>query len=363
MQNHPARSPWLALQSAFFALVSSAALVACADQGSSAADGSFDAVIGSAEWVLSPDASSAQPALQQMEKASRDVAFHGLRRYCTVIGSEVLEQIEEVGSDGAGGFALEIHEVVLAPASLDQNGYFIEAENAWRFTKLARDARIVNADAVAANYAVTALAESPVVAGIPCVRLSFKRRSARSDRPGDYEADYDPSTGFVLAWREFDANRQVLNSLIYEEFEYGGDLSGMTLKGRAFSATPIALGQPLGPQVKFPVHLPRFLPRGFKIVGAEVMTVPDLLAEGLPAGETSYLAPGDWFRVIATDGLEVIVFTHNAAAAALDGDDGEFTSSPGRNWKVGYGRMAGTSYVVAARASMNVVLQIVASAF
>lgn len=298
-----------------------------------------------------------------MEDAFDSVAFWGERRYITHFESETLEQLEEVGSDGQGQFAFEILDLVSAPVSIDRNGYYIEAENAWRFAQLARDPRIVDADSVGINYTMTTLAATPTVAGIPCVRIRLERNSPMSDRPGHYEADVDDTTGFVLAWREFDANAQILSSLVYETFEYDGDLSGLTLKERNFDAVPIAVGQPVGPQVNFQAHIPDHLPEGFRLAGAEVMTVPTDLVSSLPAGEKSYLVAGDWLRAIATDGLEVMIFTHSAVAGTSSTVAGELLISSELNWKVGFGRINGTSFVVAARAPMSVIERIVASAF
>lgn len=351
------------LRPACLAVLSSVALVACGEQSGSLTDGSAKGITDGSSTVVGQTAASAPPILHQMQDAFETVAFHGERRYITHLGLETLEQLEEVGSDGAGHFAFEVVDLISAPASIDQPGYYIEAENAWRFAQLMRDPRVVNADALALNYTVTTLAATPTVADVPCISLSLQRNSALGDRPGHYEADVDPNTGFTLAWREFDANGQILNSMAYESFEYNGDLSGMTLKGRSFNAVPIALGQPVDSQINFQAHLPALLPEGFELIGAEVMTVPASLVPVIPSGEASYLIPGEWLRVIATDGLEVIVFTHSAEVGTGSTVSGELKISSELSWKVGYGRIDGISFVVAMRAPLDLVQRLVASSF
>jgi hypothetical protein len=83
----------------------------------------------------------------------------------------------------------------------------------------------------------------------------------------------------------------------------------------------------------------------------------------IPSGEASYLIPGEWLRVIATDGLEVIVFTHSAEVGTGSTVSGELKISSELSWKVGYGRIDGISFVVAMRAPLDLVQRLVASSF
>ena len=298
-----------------------------------------------------------------MEEAPDTTAFHGLRSYFVRTSGGPLKQIEEVGSDGNGHFGFELVELVNAPPSVVRDSYLIEAENAWRFALRVRDPRIVDADVVASNFLVSTVEANPTVAGIDCVRLRFLRHSTEGRRPGIYEADVDPDTGFALAWREFDASGQVLSSVVYLSFEYGGDLSGLTLQGRAFDATPVSVHQALQPQLTFSAHIPSVYPEGFQLVAAEIMSVPQGFVDSLPPGQASYLVPGDWLRLFATDGLEVTIFTYSANTTPGGAVAGELRMSSDLGWNIGHGRIAGSSFVVASRASLAAVQRLVASAF
>ena len=340
------------------AALSSLTLVACIDQS-----GGANAPSDSAETAKTAASNNGPPVLQLMQDVHGNVAFRGVRRYITHIGPDRLEQIEDVGSDGQGLIGFELVQLVGVPPSIEPFGYEIEAENAWRFNLTLRDPRIVSAFATMMSYTVETLAATPTVAGIPCVRLSFERHSPIDNRPGSYEADVDPLTGFALAWREYDDSGILKSSVVYESFAYDGDLSDLQMQGRAFDATPVSLGQPVAPQVGFEVHLPEALGEGFEFVAAETMTVPDSILSGLPAGESSYLVAGEWFRAVATDGIETITFMHSANFGGFSAVTGELKISSERDWKIGYGHMGGKSFVCAGRMSMEQLRQIVASGF
>lgn len=345
------------LRSSLAAMLSVALLGACVDQGQG------DVQLGDASLQAGSALNATPQILQRMQEASGSIAFHGERRYFARTKDGDIEQLEEVGSDGAGRFAFELTDVLSLPSTLNQYGYEIETESAWRFAQNIRDPRIVSAAATARNFFITTTDATPNVAGIDCIRLRFRRHVPVGDRPGDYEADVDPNTGFALAWREFDASGQVLTSLTYESFEYKGDLSSMTLRGRVFTASPLAIGQPLGPQASFQLNVPAIYHEGVELIAGEIMTVPQEMAASLPPGQKSYLVPGEWLRLVATDGIEVTVFAHSKASSQGGIVAGELRPSTSLSWNIGHGRLKGTSYVVATRAPMVWVQRIVMSAF
>jgi hypothetical protein len=340
------------------AVLSVASLAACADQSGSSAGASDPS--DSARIAAS---SSGSPILQLMQEAANTTAFRGVRRYRSRFGVESLEQVEDVGADGQGRLAFELVDVVSVPLSMDPFGYSIEAENAWRFQMTLRDPKIVSAFAAAQNYAISTLPETPMIAGIQCVRLRFERHGPLGDRPADYEVDVDRDTGFALAWREYDAAGLLMSSMVYESFEYDGDLSDMQLRSRTFNATPISLGQPFGPQVGFPVRMPQALPEGFEVVAAELMAVPPSLADPLLMGEVSYLLPGQWIRFLATDGVEIITFMHSAPDPSVSTVAGELNLAVEFDWKLAFGRAQGMNFICSARVSVEMLQQIIASVF
>lgn len=340
------------------ALLSVASLAACTDQ-----NGGSVSSPDPSDSARTAASSSGSPILQLMQEAVDTTAFRGVRRYRSRIGVESLEQVEDVGADGQGRLAFELVDIVTVPVSTDPFGYSIEAENAWRFQMTLRDPKIVSAFAAAQNYAISTLPETPMVAGIECLRLRLERHAPLGDRPADYEVDVDRDTGFALAWREYDAAGLLMSSMVYESFEYDGDLSDMQLRSRTFSATPISLGQPIAPQIGFPLHMPEALPEGFEIVAAELMNVPPSLADPLLMGEVSYLLPGEWIRVIASDGVEVITFMHSAPETSVSAVSGELNLAVDFDWKLAIGRAQGMSFICSARVSVEMLRQIIASAF
>lgn len=327
---------------------------------------SLDSSAGGAAETFSSSGGSenALPILTQMQGVLDVTAFRGVRRVTEVQSGVLLEQVEDVGADGAGAFSIELVETVSLPPDVDELSYPLLFESSARFQWTMRDFQVRDATLAAQNYLVQMLPETPLVAGIGCVRLSFLRGESIGDRPGHYRVDVDPNTGFVLAWSELDDGGAEIARVQYESFEYDGDVSDMILRGRSFEASPLTLTLPLQGQVDFTPRFPELLPGGMQVVSAEVQTVPASLAATVTPGESSYLPVGDWLRMIATDGVEAISFAHStdvdtSAEAAL----GELRMVERGAWEIGFGRLDGTVFVVAARATLAEIERIVSSAF
>ena len=105
-------------------------------------------------------------------------------------------------------FAIELLETISLLPDADPISFPLVHENAARFQWQMRDFRFWSLQQACANYSINLLPTSPTVAGIPCERVEFVRFAERRERPGHFEADIDPATGFVLAWREFDEFQQ-----------------------------------------------------------------------------------------------------------------------------------------------------------
>ncbi|MEM8711041.1 MAG: hypothetical protein AAGG01_08820 [Planctomycetota bacterium] len=339
-------------------------VVSCADGSGEASSAANTAGSDGATFAAGAGSESALPILTQMQGVLDVTAFRGVRRVIERQGGLSLEQLEDVGADGQGRFSIELIDTISLPPDVDELSYPLLFESSARFQWTMRDFQVRDAAMAAQNYLVQTLPETPLVAGIGCVRLSVFRSESIGDRPGHYRVDVDPNTGFVLAWSELDDSGAELARVQYESFEYGGDLSDMILRGRSFEASPLTLTLPLHGQVDFTPRFPELLPGGMQVVSAEVQTVPASLADAVTPGESSYLPVGDWLRMIATDGIEAISFAHSSnvdtsAEAAL----GELRMVERGAWEIGFGRLDGTVFVVAARATLAEIERIVSSAF
>ena len=331
-------------------------LVACSPAGDSTA--SADA--GSQGDTFSPfGRSSISPLLGQIEKSLDTTAFRGIRRTREVRGADVLEQREDVGADGQGGFAIELVETLSMTPDFDQGAYEIFFESGSRFRWQVRDFRIQDLGLAALNYSMTETTSAPVVAGITCVTVELRRLNQGGMLPGIIDIDVDPSTGFVLACREMDEMGAVVFESIYESFAYGGDITDMTMRGRSFGSTQLDLTMPLDVQSGFATKFPDLLPPGFEVVTAEVMNVPAALA----SGGNSFLPTGDWLKLTATDGVEVIVFAHSSLPfQAQTRGASEFRVLAQGTWDIGYGNIAQTMFVIASRATTDEVRRLISSA-
>lgn len=299
------------------------------------------------------------PFLDLVEAAKDSTAFRGVRRVVSVNGPDVLETREDVGADGTGQFAIELRETISLTPDFESTSFPIVYENAARFRWRMRDFRVRNLSRVSQNYSIEVLLQTPTVAGISCARVEFFRNASVGGRPGHYQADIDPTTGFVLAWREFDASGQIITESTYESFEYGGDVSDLTLRGRSFGANALDLGQNLDQQAGIEVRYPDVMPDGFEVVSGEWMDVPSTIA----TSPNAILRPGRWIRFVATDGIETVTFMHDESQVATVVTTGEIRMVRAGSWEFGFGEIADTTFVVAGRVSVDELRQIVQSAF
>ena len=343
-------------------------VVGCSDGANGSSEpgggmgGTATAYIGSTGGGSS--SGGAPPILTKMLGAMDTTSFRGIRRVFELQGFDQIVQVEDVGADGTGRFAMELVDAPILPPHVDRMSYDIAFESSARFIWTLRDFRIRDVERATANYGIVVQPVTPMVAGIACTRISFRRHQPVGGRPGHYEVDVDETTGFALAWREFDEIGSVLAEVEYESFAYDGDLSDMQLRGRTFEARPLQLALGLTKQAMFPVYLPALTPPGMQFATAEVQTIPKSHLAGLSAGAESALPVGEWLRSIANDGIEPIVFAHSGNPLQAGG----VTPSVVRwnlvgQWGVGYGHIGGVAFVVAGRANFNEIKRLIESAF
>ena len=327
------------------------ALSACGVQAPAAGDGPTTAA--------STSGSSLPPFLDLVERAKDTTAFRGTRRVSSISEMQVMEVVEDVGADGTGAFAIELVEAVSLLPGTDPLSFPVTHENAARFQWQMRDFRIWSLQRASVNYLIDVLPDAPVVAGIPCERVEFQRISSPVGRPGHFEADIDPNTGFVLAWRELGDQGQPIIESTFETFAYGGDVSDMTLRDRTFSAQVLDLNAELSSQVGGDVFVPDVFPQGFELVGGELLTIPSLPS----LGTSAIIQAGDWVRFLASDGIETVSFAHGVTQAVSTSALGDLRVVSLGLWEVGFGELAGVKFVVAGRTKADGLASIVQSAF
>ena len=320
---------------------------------------SFQTSTGITNTARASGGGSVAPFLMLVPSAKDSTAHRGVRREWVDQGNGVLETRQDVGADGTGDFAIELLETLSLPSGVNPLSFPIAFENTLRAQWLVGGFRLRDLDRVAQNYSILILPQTPVVAGIPCVRVEFFRNAPLGRRPGHYEADIDPETGFVLAWREFDVTRQPIVESEYESFVYDGDVSDLNLRGRTFIAQPLDLGGNLPQQAGFDVHYPDIVPDGFEVISGEVMDVPTSFAQ---AGSL-VLKPGSWVRFLVTDGLETVTFVHNDLQVPAAAVPSVITVLRLGTWEVGFGEVHGTTYAIAGRLTEEQLHQIIESAF
>lgn len=300
------------------------------------------------------------PTFLMLVPGAKDTTpFRGVLRERVVQDNGVLETRQDVGADGTGDFAIELLEIISLPPDLNPLTFPIAFENALRAQWQVGGFRLRDLDRAAQNYSIRVLPQTHYVDGIPCVRVEFVRNAPLGRRPGHYEADIDPETGFVLGWREFDDTGQPIVESEYESFDYGAVVTNLNLRGPTFSAQPLDLAGDLSQQAGFDVHYPDVLPDGFEVISGEIMDVPTSFAQGASV----VIRPGKWVRFVATDGIETITFVHNDLQAPTAMVTSEIKMSRVGAWEVGYGEIHGTTFAIAGRVTEDQLQQILESAF
>lgn len=359
------------------------ALTACADQG---AGGSGDGGSGGASVAVAPSGDSPLSSntiiqgggttlaalLLDMETAFEESDFAGRRHVWEMHPSatgpaEAIETIEDVGYDGNGHYAIELVDAVSLPVGINERNFDMTFARSVDARWKSRDFRMRSRVLAAQSYSIMATGELPVVAGISCVTIEFRRNVPVSDRPSHYKVDVDPSTGVVLGWREFDVFGQTLVRSEYETFSYGADLSNMKLGSGAFDAVGLDLRSTssLDQQAGFTVRLPDVLPIGYAWSEARKIELP----ADLTVDAESLLPGGEWIRLVATDGIETLSFAH--AATKVPGVTAGASNPTGKEvlnvltdgtWEIGFGAVSDMSFVIMGRVFATELRQVVESA-
>ncbi len=302
---------------------------------------------------------SLPPFMNLVERSKDNTAFRGTRRVRVVRDQNVMEVLEDVGANGSGAFAVELLDSVSLLPDTDPLSFPLVHENAARFHWQMRDFRVWSLQQACGSYSINVLSAPQPVAGIQCERVEFVRFVSLGERPGHFEADIDPTTGFVLAWREFDGSQQPIIESVFETFTYGGDTSDLNLRERSFPAQVLDLNSGLAAQVGAEVFVPDVFPPGYELYGGELLTIPSQPS----LSNSSILQPGPWVRLIATDGLQTISFAHSAQQTIASATPGDLRVTSLGDWEVGFGEFGGVRFVVAGRVKVTGLASVVQSAF
>lgn len=294
------------------------------------------------------------------------VPFRGVRRVWQLHGAssgatpEPLSVVEEVAGDGAGSFSIELMDVLELPSTMESSLFPLTHQRSVDVYWRTRDFQIRGIARAEQNYTFVEHAGSFSVAGHPCHRVEIQRVAPIGGRPGRYIVDIEPSTGFVLASRELDAQGEEIQSMSYDSITFRPDFAGLDLRNGTFSGSPLDLYASLEAVVGFDVLVPDVLPQGFEITDALLFSIPS----GFTANAESFLTGGDWVRFTGTDGIESITFAHGNTMLVSSGvvESSIRIVSEGA-WEYGFGRVAGVSFVVAGRVDAQDLRRLVESAF
>lgn len=325
-----------------------AATICCGDSSTWSASTSTGPDAGGG--VVVQASSGAWPAFfDRIVTAAQTTAFRGTRRVVLIRGGEVFDYLEDVGADGTGRFDVVVPHVYQFPAGLDPVITPILLENRGRFGYRVRDAWVTDLGVLALNWRVSVLSRDLIVAGHPCWRVQLERLYPLATVDVRYQLDVEPRTGFVLGWRESDTQGQLSAEVVYQTFEFDGDVSTMALRERDLAAVELDPLGDLTSQVGARVYVPSLPPPGFVLEAVELVT----------------LSPGREFVKFAyTDGLERAYFLHQVdrSQASPQPSTSVVNTVPFGKWNFALCRVSGVEVVVAGKVPEHYLLELIQSA-
>jgi hypothetical protein len=288
--------------------------------------------------------------LGEIAAAPYQVAYFARRRvwqsYQDANGTETLEYVETVWSDGEGRFSVTPEELLqpVLPAGQAQTFMLLQKAREGFIYRL-RDFRIQDLDSFLLAYTVEDLHQPVSVAGQACERLRIR---PAHQGPSYWELDVDPATGLILATREFLQSGVLVGLVETLEYQANPNLSGVALHQdlAATPFTPATAQQTLG----FTPLQPSFLPQGF------ALTQSEKLVQG---GET-------WARFSYTNGGETLflLYSREAPGQATSADQATpYTIKVFRagRWTVAQARMAQHRIIVLGREPASILQQVIES--
>jgi hypothetical protein len=288
--------------------------------------------------------------LGQIADAPFQNAYYSRRRvwqsFQAASGPAELEYTEGVWSDGQGHFSVT-PESVQQPAlsSQDEQAFVLMQKVREGFVYRVRDFRIQDLGSFLLSYTIEDLNQSVSVAGQACERLRIR---PAGQGPVYWELDVDPTTGLILATREFQQDGRLVSLVETLEYKSPPDLSGVVLHQdlATLPFTPATAQQVLG----FTPLQPNFLPQGFALAKSEKIE---------PGGQT-------WARCTYTNGGEslFLLYRRDSLGSTQTADPaGPYTIrifSAGR-WTVAQASLGRHRIIVMGREPAAILQQVVES--
>jgi len=231
--------------------------------------------------------------ITQIQQAPLLVSHSGVRRvesnYNLDGKNEHLAYLEEIFTDGLGGFAINPLGAITGD-NLPAGDFQLLQKAREGFHFRYRDFLVRDLDAFLQNYKLTSFGTLVRVANRDCIELNIKRM----DQSLSFDVAMDIETGLVLRYRELDASGHLYSMMEYESFDPTPNLAGVTLHQASNQEQPLDPSMPALAQLGFQPFIPKLLPSsGFFFV--EASSVVDA------TGTT-------WAKLSYTDGVETVFF-------------------------------------------------------
>jgi len=297
--------------------------------------------------------------LNAIAAAHEGVAYSGRRTLWYRVGggksgTQALSYSEDVLSDGAGRFAIDLHDLVVPvvhPSEEDVFGLLQKSREGFAFRF--RDFRIRDVTRMLQSYTVHGTGQVKTVAGRVCAQYSFQKL-ALQDRT--YLVSVDNATSLVLAVEEYDRQGRLAASMTFDRILYAAPAAGSGYH-TDLPATALVPNTDNHALLGFPLRRPTLV-SGYDLVQQE----------RIDAGGRV------WARLVYHDGIEPLFFLHSgrvghlsatsSAPAGIDPLAGVPTVRVSRagSWTIAHCTHAGSEYVLAGKVGERELLAILRSA-
>jgi len=235
-------------------------------------------------WTASCDEPGEVPSRELAMTLARgmdEIPIHGIREYKNYYGEELASSLEEISTDGKGGFSLRLverngfnaeeYEGKFSPADWKREKLKFHQQS--RFIYLFRDFRVHDPELFMENYRIHWLENNARIAGRPAKQLEAV--SLLSGRR--YRVDLDQEWMVPLRVEEFNRRGKTLSEMEFQSIEFNHQVNGTRLPAPRRKATAVDHWREAAEAAGFAPWLPEYLPRGFELIKAELVSYP---AEG-----------------------------------------------------------------------------------
>ena len=317
-------------------------LVACGQPSSSTTD------TETASAIQIPIPSSQVGLVNKISRSTSSIPFLGTRVYRLFdgapLGAPELSYREEVASDGAGQFSIEVLDLItptMLPSDEAIQLQLLSARGGLLYQY--RGFAIRDLVQFLDNFTLVDLQSTVTIAGIAAAEYEVLGATTR------WTLAVDTTTGVVLRAVEEDLTGEFLSSIEFESIDYAPDLSTVAWHQSSILETQLALNDPS--PFTFDVLNPVLIPNGYQVVEFSQLTEP--------------VTGSVWAKRTYTNGVDMLFFLQTDQAAPVDlatpYPANQVSSSRVGSWRVLDGQVSGQRVILMGKVTDSELAQLMQS--